>query len=107
MAMQAVQDYLESSQPRWLPRRKSADQLALERKSSAQKLARAATECISDRKMRAVAKVDVYNHLLPILEQHYSNQRTLHHRYQRILAGTCGALALAVLTAAIIGYRML
>ncbi len=107
MSMQVVQDYLESSRPRWLPSRKSEDQLALERKSNAQKLARAATESISDRKMRAVAKVDVYNHLLPILEQHYSNQRTLHHRYRKVLAGTCGALALAVLAAGLLGYGLL
>ena len=83
------------------------EQLALERKSAAQKLARAATEAISDRKLRALAKADVYGQILPLLDHHHSAQLKLHRTYRRLLAWTCGAFLVATLTAALLGRELL
>jgi len=80
---------------------------ALERKSTAQRLARAATEAISDRKLRALAKADVYGHVLPLLDNHYGAQQKLHRTYRRLLAWTCGALLFALLTAVYFGHEAL
>ena len=79
----------------------------LERKSTAQQLARAATEAIADRKLRALAKADVYGHILPLLEDHYGAQRKLHRTYRRLLAWTCGAFLLAAATAILLGRELL
>ena len=83
------------------------EQLALERKSAAQQLARAATEAISDRKLRAVAKADVYGQILPVLDQHHGAQLKLHRTYRRLLAWICGAFLLALLTAIALGRELL
>ena len=83
------------------------EQLALERKSAAQQLARAATEAISDRKLRAVTKADVYGQILPVLNQHHGAQRKLHRTYRRLLAWTGGAFLLAMLTAILLGRELL
>ena len=97
MSAQAVEEYLEATRTRRLTSGRSEDQLALERKTSAQRLARSATARITDRKVRAEAKVAVYNHIMPILERHYDAERQLHRTYRRLLAGTCGALLISVL----------
>lgn len=75
---------------------------ALERKSAAQQLARASTEGIPDRKMRAIAKADVYKQLLPVLNAQHSSEQQLHRTYRRLLAWTCGVLTIAVLTSALL-----
>jgi hypothetical protein len=82
------------------------EKLALERKASAQRLARAATEAISDRKLRALAKADVYSHVLPVMDAHYGAQQQLHRMYRRLLAWTCGALAIALLSAVYLGREV-
>lgn len=76
------------------------EKLALARKGRAQRLARAATAAISDRRLRALAKADAYKQLLPVLEAHYGAQQQLHRTYRRLLAWTCGALLIAVLMTA-------
>jgi hypothetical protein len=81
------------------------EKLALARKASAQRLARTATEAISDRKLRALAKADVYSHVLPVLDAHYGAQQRLHRIYRRLLALTCGALAIALLSAVYLGHE--
>ncbi len=83
------------------------ERLALERKSAAQQLARAATEAISDRKLRALAKADVYGQILPVLDSHHGAQLKLHRTYRRLLAWTCGAFGLATLTAVLLGRELL
>lgn len=83
------------------------ERLALERKSTAQQLARTATEAISDRKLRALAKADVYGQILPVLDHHHGVQRKLHRTYRRLLAWTCGAFLIAALTAVFLGRALL
>ena len=78
------------------------EQLALQRKSTAQQLARASTEAIVDRKLRALAKADVYKQVLPVLDTQHSNEQQLHRTYRRLLAWTGGALLVAMLTSAIL-----
>ena len=92
--MQAVEEYLEISKPTLFAPSQSTDQQALARKSSAQRLARSATEAISDRRIRAEAKVAVYNHLIPILERHHDTQQALHRTYRRLLACSWASLLL-------------
>ncbi len=83
------------------------DRLALERKSTAQQLARAATEAITDRKLRALTKADVYGQILPVLNHHHGVQRKLHRTYRRLLACTCGAFLLATLIAVLLGRELM
>lgn len=83
------------------------ERLALERKSAAQALARAATESISDRKLRALAKADVYGQILPVLDDHYGAQEKLHRTYRRLLAWSCGAFLLSALAAILLGRALL
>ncbi len=83
------------------------ERLALERKSTAQQLARAATEAISDRKLRALTKADVYGQILPVLDHHHGVQCKLHRTYRRLLAWTCGGFLLAMLAAVLLGRELL
>lgn len=83
------------------------ERLALARKSTAQQLARAATEAIADRKLRALTKADVYAQILPVLNHYHGAQRKLHRTYRRLLAGTCGAFLLATLVAVLLGRELL
>ena len=82
------------------------EQLALERKTEAQQLARAATEAIPDRKLRALTKADVYGQILPVLDHHHDIQLKLHRTYRRLLAWTCGAFLIATLTAVLLGRAL-
>lgn len=100
-ASQAIEACLRAGERRWLTRQRSEEQLALERKSAAQQLARSATRVVADRRSRAEAKAAVYNHLIPILELHYQSQRRLHRTCRRALACMAGALALAIASAII------
>lgn len=83
------------------------EKLALARKTSAQQLARSATQAISDRKLRALAKADVYGQVLPLLEAHYSAQQHLHRTYRRLLTWTGGALILTLAMAVYFGREVI
>jgi hypothetical protein len=90
--MQAVEDYQQTTMKPRLFDRRSAEQRTLARKTSAQHISRSATRAISDRRCRAETKVAVYNHLVPILEQHHRAQAKLHRNYRRVIAALCGVV---------------
>jgi hypothetical protein len=88
--MQAIEDYQQTTMKPRLFDRRSNEQRKLARKTSAQQISRSATRAIPDRRCRAETKVAVYNHLVPILEQHHRAQARLHRSYQRVIAALCG-----------------
>lgn len=105
--MQAVDEYLQTIRPKSILdkgflKRRSEDQLALERKTNAQQLARSATRTISDRKCRAEIKVAVYNHLVPILEQHHRAQQQLRRTCRQLFVCLGGALMLTIAVAVVL-----
>jgi hypothetical protein len=105
--MQAVDEYLQTIRPKGILaqgflKKRSEDQLALERKSNAQQLARSTTRTIPDRKCRAEIKVAVYNHLVPILEQHHRAQQQLRRTCRHVIVCLSGALMLIIAAAVVL-----
>jgi len=100
--MQAAEESPQSSQQKSVATRRTGAQLTLERKSTAQQLARSATRTINDRKCRSDARIAIYNHLVPILEEQHLNQQQLHRTYRQLIAWLCGASVLAVVVAALL-----
>ena len=94
--LQAVDDHLRSCQPGWILPGRQNDRLELRRKASAQRLARAASRSIDDRKARQQARIELYNQLLPILERQYHAQRKLHRVYRQALTLVSAALVITL-----------
>ncbi|MFV2089984.1 MAG: hypothetical protein ACC642_04965 [Pseudomonadales bacterium] len=99
----AIDGYPNSTQPSLFLKQLSEEKLQLERKSCALQLARSATRTISDRRRRSEIKVEVYNHLIPILDQNFKAQQYLHKSYRKLVAVLSGALTLAI-TCAVVFY---
>ena len=71
-------------------------------KHFALQLARSATKTIDDRRKRAEIKAAVYNHLIPLLNQHAKTQAATHKFYQKLLMMLGGSLLLALAVIALL-----
>jgi hypothetical protein len=93
--MQAVHDHPQTGTPTPAPAGVQ-DRRSLARKTRVQRLARAATRGIANRRQRMEARIAIYNELIPVIEQHYRARQRLHRIYLFLLAGLSLALTWVV-----------
>ena len=101
----AIENYLQVNGRINLWGKLSEERDRLSRKSFAQQLARSATRSIEDRRKRAEVKTQIYNHLLPVLDQHAKVQCHMQRIYRKLMIGLSAASG--VLLVALMGVLLL